>query len=67
MKSNLISKSETSVILKNVTEQWGIELPKIKNLKVHQIENNAQIITGEGIKILRIDMIMNHNKVEPPL
>ena len=55
MKSNLISKSETSVVLKNVTEQWGIELPKIKNLKVHQIENNAQIITGKGIKILRID------------
>ena len=55
MKSNLISKSETSVLLKNVTEQWGIELPKIKNLKVHQIENNAQIITGKGIKILRID------------
>ena len=55
MKSNLISKSETSVVLKNVKEQWGIELPKIKNLKVHQIENNAQIITGKGIKILRID------------
>ena len=55
MKSNLISKSETSVVLKNITEQWGIELPKIKNLKVHQIENNAQIITGKGIKILRID------------
>jgi len=55
LKSNLISKSETSVVLKNVTEQWGIELPKIKNLKVHQIENNAQIITGKGIKILRID------------
>jgi len=55
LKSNLISKSETSLVLKNVTEQWGIELPKIKNLKVHQIENNAQIITGKGIKILRID------------
>jgi malignant T-cell-amplified sequence len=55
LKSNLISKSETNTVLKNVTEQWGIELPKIKNLKVHQIENNAQIITGKGIKILRID------------
>jgi len=55
LKSNLISKSETSIVLKNITEQWGMELPKIKNLKVHQIENNAQIITGKGIKILRID------------
>jgi len=55
LKSNLISKSETSAVLKKITEQWGMELPKIKNLKVHQIENNAQIITGDQIKILRID------------
>ncbi|WP_428326761.1 PUA domain-containing protein [Nitrosopumilus sp.] len=54
MKSNLISKSETSALLKTVSEQWGIEFPKIKNLKVHQILDDAQIITGKGIKILKI-------------
>ena len=54
MKSNLISKSETSVILKTVSERWGIECPKLKNLKVHQISDEAQIITGKGIKILKI-------------
>ena len=32
-----------------------MEFPKIKNLKVHQITNDAQIITGQGIKILKID------------
>ncbi|KFM19751.1 putative tRNA pseudouridine synthase B protein [Marine Group I thaumarchaeote SCGC AAA799-P11] len=55
MKSNLISKSETSALLKTVSEEWGIELPKIKNLKVHQILDDAQIITGKGIKILKIN------------
>ena len=55
MKSNLISKSETSALLKTVSEQWGIEFPKIKNLKVHQILDDAQIITGKGIKILKIN------------
>jgi len=55
LKSNLISKSETSEILKIVSEQWGIEFPKIKNLKVHQISDEAQIIVGKGIKILKID------------
>ena len=55
MKSNLISKSETALVLKNVSEKWNMELPKIKNLKVHQISNDAQIIVGEGIKILKID------------
>ena len=55
MKSNLISKSETSALLKTVSEKWAIEMPKIKNLKVHQISNEAQIITGKGIKILKVD------------
>ncbi|QLH06535.1 PUA domain-containing protein [Nitrosopumilus ureiphilus] len=55
MKSNLISKSETAALLKTVSEKWDMEFPKIKNLKVHQILDDAQIITGEGIKILKID------------
>ena len=55
MKSNLISKSETTSLLKIVSERWSIELPKNKNLKVHQISNEAQIITGNGIKILKIN------------
>ena len=54
MKSNLISKSETAALLKIVSERWGIECPKLKNLKVHQISDEAQIITGKGIKILKI-------------
>lgn len=55
MKSNLISKSETNALIKTVSERWGIEFPKIKNLKVHQIFDDAQIITGEGIKILKVN------------
>ena len=55
MKSNLISKSETSALLKTVSERWGIDFPKIKNVKVHQILDDAQIITGDGIKILKVN------------
>jgi len=55
LKSNLISKSETSALLKTVSDRWEVECPKIKNLKVHQISNDAQIITGKGIKILKIN------------
>jgi len=55
LKSNLISKSETALVLKRVSEKWNMQFPKIKNLKVHQISNDAQIIVGEGIKILKID------------
>ena len=55
MKSNLISKSETNSLLKRISEEWEIEFPKMKNVKVHQILNDAQIITGDGIKILKIN------------
>jgi len=55
LKSNLISKSETSTLLKIVSEKWGIKFPKMKNVKVHQILDDAQIITGDGLKILKVD------------
>ncbi len=55
MKTNLISKSETAIVLKIISEKWNMEFPKIKNLKVHGISNDAQIIVGEGIKILKVN------------
>ena len=54
MKTNLISKSETSEILKKITSRWKINFPKIKNLKIHQIENDVQIITAKDLMILEI-------------
>ena len=47
---NLISKSETASLLKKISDAWGIEFPKMKNVKVHQILSDAQIITGDGLK-----------------
>ena len=32
-----------------------MDFPKIKNLKVHQISNDAQIIVGNGVKVLKIN------------
>ena len=54
MKTNLISKSETTQLLKTVSEKWKIDIPKIKNLKVYEIDNDTQLITGKEIKILKI-------------
>ena len=55
MKSNLISKSETTTLLKQVSEKWRIEIPKIKNLKVHEITKDMQIVSGKGIKLIKMD------------
>jgi len=54
LKTNLISKSETTQLLKIVSEKWRIDIPKIKNLKVYEIDENIQLITGKEIKILKI-------------
>ena len=57
MKVNLISKSETHKILESVSNQWKQKTPKIKNLKVHFIDNNTQLMIGDGITILKINEI----------
>ena len=54
MKTNLISKSETTQLLKDVSQKWKMDIPKIKNLKVYEIDNDTQLITGNDIKILKI-------------
>ncbi|MCH8975227.1 MAG: RNA-binding protein [Thaumarchaeota archaeon] len=55
MKSNLISKSETEDLLKQVSAQWKIEIPKAKNLRMHRIMDNVQIFTANDIMILKIE------------
>ena len=55
MKTNLISKSETNVILELVSKQWKKKIHKVKNLKVHFIDNSSQLMIGDGITILKID------------
>ena len=54
MKSNLISKSETSKILEQINSQWKIELPKQKNVKTHEVDEKGVIITGNGITAVKI-------------
>ena len=55
MKSNLISKRDTTALLQTVASKWNMSFPKIKNLKMHQITDDVQLITGEGIKILKLN------------
>ena len=54
MKSNLISKSETSKILEQIKLQWKINLPKQKNIKTHDVNEKGVIITGNGITAIKI-------------
>jgi len=58
LKSNLISKSETSKILEQMKSQWKIELPKQKNVKTHDVNEKGLIITGNGITAVKIGEVI---------
>lgn len=40
-------------MIKDISEQWKIELPKIKNLRFHYLDDDVIIITGEGLKAIK--------------
>jgi len=50
-----MSKTETSGILNQISKKWNRDLPKIKNIKVHYVDDNAQILVGANFKILRLE------------
>jgi len=54
LKTNLKSKSETSEILNTVSKLWNKDVPKIKNLKSHYLDNDSEILIGNDLKIIRI-------------
>jgi len=54
LKSNLISKSETISVLNEISSQWKIDIPKVKNLKFHHISEHDAIITGDGISAIKL-------------
>jgi len=41
-------------VFKEISSQWKIDLPKIKNLKFHYLDDDVIIITGVGLKAIKI-------------
>lgn len=54
MKSNLLSKSTTVETLEKISLQWSIELPKVKTLTIHEIDDDASLITGDGFSAIKL-------------
>jgi len=54
LKSNLISKTDTANVLKEIALQWKVEPPKIKNLKIYELDDNSQILVGDGMTALKV-------------
>ena len=54
MKSHNLSKSDISVILDKMVQQWHIEIPKSKTLVMHEIDDDTNLITGDSITSIQI-------------
>jgi len=54
LKSHNLSKSDISVILDKMTQQWHIEIPKSKTLVLHEIDDDTNLITGDSITSIQI-------------
>lgn len=54
MKSNLLSKSTTVETLEKISSQWSIEFPKVKTLTIHEIDDDASLITGDGFSAIKL-------------
>ena len=57
MKSHTLSKSSSNEILDKITSQWHIDMPKIKTLVLHELDEHSSLITGDSFKALKIDDI----------
>ena len=50
-----MSKTETSDVLNQVSKKWNREIPKIKNSKLHYVDDTSQILVGNDFKVLRLE------------
>jgi len=54
LKSYTLSKTDSNEMLESMSSQWKMEMPKIKTLVKHEIDEDAAIITGEGFTAIKI-------------
>ena len=55
MKSHQLSKSDSNDTINEISSQWNIELPKLKMLVLHEIDEDTSLITTENFTVIRID------------
>jgi len=53
MKSNLLSKSNTTETLEEIHSQWNMEMPKTKTLMIHEIDDEISLITGDEFTAIK--------------
>ncbi|MGI0045827.1 MAG: PUA domain-containing protein [Nitrosotalea sp.] len=54
MKTHPLSKTDSNEILEAISSQWKIDMPKIKTLVKHEIDDETFIITSENFMAVKV-------------
>lgn len=57
MISRYISKSQSAKLATEISDMWGFNIPRCKNMKIYDITSDAQLIAGEITRVLYRDQI----------
>ena len=52
MRSNLLSKSESAQVISEISGAWGLDLPRTKNVMIHDLGGGASLVSGSGFRAL---------------
>lgn len=55
MISRYISKSQSSKLAVKISDMWGFDIPRCKNMRIYDITSDGQLITGDTTRVLHID------------
>ena len=55
MRSHHISKTETTQMLNRIAGVWGFDLPRLRNLVVHDLAERTRLLTGKDMAVLDLD------------
>ncbi len=53
MKSHPLSKTDSNKIFEEISSQWKTEIPKVKTLVKHEIDEETSIITGDRFMAIK--------------
>ena len=55
MRSHHISKSQTTQMLRSIADVWGFDLPKLRNVVVHDLAERVRLLTGKDLAVLDLN------------
>ena len=54
MKSHSMSKTKSADVIRRVGTEWGIVIPKAKNLVIYKLDEHTNLVSGPALRVLEM-------------